>query len=786
MQSAAPATDGCRTAPESVQADHGTGASAAGAASPSRFCTPRRVWGVGVSLGRAGGRLFVAVSVCAACVLSVVAPAFAAAPEAPETTAPTSVTASSATFHGVLNPHSEALAGYDFTFGANPSCEGGPTEAVGEALVKELPVEATVSGLEPAREYTFCLLATNVVSGVPGSSAGAPVPFKTLALAPTVDAESATAVGSTAATLEGQVNPNNQATSFSFEYGTAEDFKGATKVNGAGPLPAEYGDRTASVPALSGLKAGTRYFYRLIAENAQSKVEGVPVVGLPESFVTPPAPVTDEPSGVGAESATLHGHLTLSESETQLSFELSLGEGCTGGSNLAATPPSAKGAGESAAEAPASGLQPNALYTVCFGSASESGSQLGAPVQFKTLPAPPKIESEAATAVTETAAGLEGQVNPNNQKTTFVWEFSAEGEVGGALTGTIESIPGAAPLTGYGAQAANVTTKGLNPRTAYYYRVTATNAAAEKSEAEVKSFTTLDKPLVSVEPAAALTRTQATLSGTVNPGGEPTTYHWVYVEAGKYNPGAEECAEAPCAYAAGLTTPVTGVGSDYSAHPAGLQITELKPGTTYDYALVATNSLGTRVGPNQELTTSSATPPAAITGAASAVSQLSATIAGSVDTRGLPTAIRFELLPAGVAVGNGSLIPAAAGEQSGTTVQVSAFFNEDLQPGATYSYRLLASNADGVAEGQLLSFTTTAVPVPPAFVLAASPPFIAFPSIAELEAKEAREHPAPKPLTNKQRLEKALKACHKDKKKSRRQACERQARSKYGAKKGKK
>ena len=217
-----------------------------------------------------------------------------------------------------------------------------------------------------------------------------------------------------------------------------------------------------------------------------------------------------------------------------------------------------------------------------------------------------------------------------------------------------------------------------------------------------------------------------------------------------------------------------------------MQLTELKPGTTYDYALVASSQLGTEVGPNQELSTSAATPPAASTGGTLGVSQLSAMITGSVDTRGLPTAIRFELLPAGVAVGHGSPVPAIAGAQSGTTVQVSAIFNEDLQPGITYSYRLLASNADGIAEGQVLSFTTTAFPVPPAFVPAASPPFIPFPSIAELEAKEAREHPAPKPLTTKQRLEKALGACHHYKNKGRRQACERQARKKYGAKKGKK
>ena len=514
-----------------------------------------------------------ALTVCGACVVSVAAPAFAASPETPETTAATSVTASSAVLHGVLNPHSEAVAGYDFTFGANPACEGGPTEAVAEALVKELPVEAAVSGLEPAREYTFCLLATNLVGEVPGSSAGAPVSFQTLALPPAVDSEAASAVGSTTATLEAQVNPNNEATSFKFEYATGEDLKGATVVAGAEPLPAEYGDRTATVPALSGLVPRTTYFYRVVAENAQSETEATPAVGA------------------------------------------------------------------------------------------------------------------------------------------------------------------------------------------------------------TQSFTTQDLPVLTAGPAQAIGRTQATLSGTVNPGGLATTYHYVYVEAAKYNPGAGECAEGQaCAYAAGLSTPATAIGPDFEAHTAGpVQITELKPGTSYDYALVASNLLGSEVGANGQFTTLPATPPAASTGAATGISQTSATINASVDTRGLPTTIRFELLPAGTPVGAGALIPATLGEHSGNTVQASVAFNQELQPGATYGYRVLAANADGTAQGQVVSFTTASFPAPAGFTLNPSFPTLSFTPIAALEAKT----PPAKPLTNKQKLKKALAACHKHKKKTKRHSCESQAHKRY-------
>lgn len=54
------------------------------------------------------------------------------------------------------------------------------------------------------------------------------------------------------------------------------------------------------------------------------------------------------------------------------------------------------------------------------------------------------------------------------------------------------------------------------------------------------------------------------------------------------------------------------------------------------------------------------------------------------------------------------------------------------------------------------------------------------PSQGKLGEKTVK--PAPKPLTRAQKLAKAIKACHKLKKKSKRHACEAQARRKYGAK----
>lgn len=73
----------------------------------------------------------------------------------------------------------------------------------------------------------------------------------------------------------------------------------------------------------------------------------------------------------------------------------------------------------------------------------------------------------------------------------------------------------------------------------------------------------------------------ALLVGTVNPGGQATTYRFEYGSQGP-------CASSPCA-----STATTPAGSDSSSHAARAAISGLVPGTLYDFRLVATNGSGT-------------------------------------------------------------------------------------------------------------------------------------------------------------------------------------------------
>jgi hypothetical protein len=92
----------------------------------------------------------------------------------------------------------------------------------------------------------------------------------TAASAPTVTTGSASSVTQNSATLNGTVNPNGQATSYHFEYGTTTGYGTPTSAQNAGS-----GTSNVSVSAnISGLSPGTPYHFRLVATNASGTTQG--------------------------------------------------------------------------------------------------------------------------------------------------------------------------------------------------------------------------------------------------------------------------------------------------------------------------------------------------------------------------------------------------------------------------------------------------------------------------------------------------------------------------------
>ncbi len=196
--------------------------------------------------------------------------ALAAAPEEPVTVSPAkSITSTSATLEGVLNPNAAGEAGqYGFFYRASASqCTeaGVAPEPEGIALgLKGEAVSTVVTGLQPGTQYTFCVFGRSA-SSPEEPAIGQPVTFTTLAVAPSVSEEFVTGVASDGATLHGEVDPGGAATTFHFEYGTTPAYGQSTPESGSvGSDDAGH----AAIAHIQGLQAGTTYHYRIVASNS--------------------------------------------------------------------------------------------------------------------------------------------------------------------------------------------------------------------------------------------------------------------------------------------------------------------------------------------------------------------------------------------------------------------------------------------------------------------------------------------------------------------------------------
>ena len=131
-------------------------------------------------------------------------------------------------------------------------------------------------------------------------------------------------------------------------------------------------------------------------------------------------------------------------------------------------------------------------------------------------------------------------------------------------------------------------------------------------------------PTAITGPVGSVGPTSATVSGTVNPGGQATTWHVEYGTSTSY--GSQSASAS--------------VGSGSANVAVSRSLSGLAAGTTYHYRVVATNGAGTSRGADGIFTTLSA--PAVVTGAATAVTPTTATLNGTVDPNGRATTWYFE------------------------------------------------------------------------------------------------------------------------------------------------
>lgn len=221
-------------------------------------------------------------------------------PPTATTESASSVTETSATLKGTVNPNGEATE-YFFEYGTSTSYghKTEPAKTLTAGTVGGQTVSEAVTGLTQGTTYHFRVVAKNPS----GTAHGADETFTTTSPppppgAPVATTEAATSVTETGATLKGMVNPDGETTEYVFNYGTSTSYgQHSTELALAAT------DHTShSVSAvLTGLTPGTTYHFQLVAKNNAGTSKGA---DMTFTTTSPPPPPKEEPPPSGGTATT--------------------------------------------------------------------------------------------------------------------------------------------------------------------------------------------------------------------------------------------------------------------------------------------------------------------------------------------------------------------------------------------------------------------------------------------------------------------------------------------------
>lgn len=447
---------------------------------------------------------------------------------------------------------------------------------------------------------------------------------------------------------------------------------------------------------------------------------------------------------------------------------------------------------------------------------------------------PPVIESESATNITSTSATLGAVIDPNGLETGYEFQIDTNGSYNYTQPVCPQLLPaeitcdsiidGPPPpvrepqseqiAAGLGGQAVSLDLASigttLQPGTTYHYRVIAANGGSPTVQGPDQTFTTPPGGTAGAAPSingvsvSGVTEDGATLEAQINPGGLATTYEfWVEYGCGIGNHDA-------CLWLASKSVGHGQIAAGDEAQAVSADAA-LEPGHSYDYWVVATNSDGETRLDGGIFTTppASSGAPTIDSESVSKVTEHDATLEAQINTEGLETSYQFHLWA--VCGGKGACqvvvnYPLPSGNLLGSFVDQSVSLDLNaagvtLQPGGQYFYSVTATSAGGTAgtsEGGGRWFVTPELVVQPLNTTTSAQPGVgqspspsggddlASSGGSSSSSTPGLQSPGPglgktiklEPLTNAEKLTKALKQCKKEPKRKR-NTCEKQAHQKY-------
>jgi len=530
----------------------------------------------------------------------------------------------------------------------------------------DVSVSFTPTTLSPYTTYHYRVVAQNAGGTVHGTD----MSFTTVS-APTVATNTATAVTTTGASLNGTVNANSQSSTVTFEYGTTTSY-GTTVTADESPVTGDSDIPVSS--AITGLTPDTTYHYRAVGTNASGTSYGGDMTFV--TTVGPPIVTTGLASPLYNGAVT---HETVNAQNAPTTVTVEYGTTLAYGSSVTADQSPVTGSNDIAVTATISGLSFNTTYHYRAVGTNGNGTTYGVDMTFKTTLNPSAITG-AAEDVQATSAVVNGIANSNSGSWSVRFDYGTTTAYGSSQTANPSVATGNTdtPVT---AALANLT-----PGTTYHYRATIYSGGINYCGSDM-IFTTSAGPTVATNAASSVSGKTATLNGIVNANNIATNVSFEYGETTAY--GRTITADQ---------SPITGsVNTAVSA-----VLTLLLPGTTYHYRAVGTTAGGTVYGTDIGFTTE-AIAPSAITESATGIGETGATLNGTVNPNNDNTTVTFEY---GLTDSYGTTVTA---DQSPITVNLDTAVTKTitgLVNNTTYHYRVVAQNSSGITNGDDMTFST--------------------------------------------------------------------------------
>ncbi len=429
------------------------------------------------------------------------------------------------------------------------------------------------------------------------------------------------------------------------------------------------------VSSISGLTTGTTYHVRAYATNSVGTAYGADM-----SFSTSgqaPSCLTQSATNITATAATLNGTVNPNYLSTMVTFEY--GTTTTYGSTATSAQSPVTGNSITNVSADISSLTSNTTYHFRAKAVNSVGTTYGSDMTFTTLAGAPTLTTTVISGVTTTTASSGGNITSDGGSAV-----TSRGVCWGTSSGATVSSSHTSDGTGSGTFTSSLT--GLTANTTYYVRAYATNSVGTAYGNEVTFKTNqIVIPTLTTTAATSITSSSAISGGNITSDG-----------------GGSVTARGVCWSTTSNPTISNNKTSDGNGSGTFTSnISGLAPVTTYHIRAYATNSAGTGYGNDLTFTTLPGAP-TLTTIPISIITTTTASSGGNIISNG-GSAITSNGVCWSTLSG-----PTISGSHTSDVTGGGTFTSSltGLTSGTTYYVRSYATNSEGTAYGNEITFTT--------------------------------------------------------------------------------